>query len=61
MDFFNNVRLSLTAAGPAAVICVLTICITLLGLFGSGPLANGAMSILAIGFGGTVFSLGTRN
>ncbi|MNV97468.1 hypothetical protein D3C71_1925930 [compost metagenome] len=59
MNFLNNVRLSMTAAGPAAVICVLAICVTLLGLFGAGPLASGALAILSIGFGATMVALGS--
>jgi hypothetical protein len=42
----RNVVVNLQATGPAAVLCVLIICITTLGILGSGPLAERAMYVL---------------
>jgi hypothetical protein len=44
----TNIGLSLRAAGPAAVVVTWIICVTLLGLFGSGDLAKTAIGILSV-------------
>jgi hypothetical protein len=54
MDFLKNVVVNLRAKGPAAVLCVLVICITLLGVFGQGSTARFAIGVLA----GTLVFLG---
>ena len=43
---FRNVTLTLAAVGLAAVACVLFICIAAVGIFGSGPEADKALSLL---------------
>jgi len=53
MEFFKNIAVNLKATGPAAVMCVWVICVTLLGIFGSGPMASSAFGLLAF-FGGAV-------
>jgi hypothetical protein len=44
----KNLLVNLHAAGPAAVLCVMVICITLLGLYGQGILASTALGILGV-------------
>lgn len=58
MDFLRNIKLSLQATGPAAVLCVEVICITLLGILGNGPIASGSMACLSVALGATFFALG---
>jgi hypothetical protein len=58
MDFFKNLKVSLQATGTAAFLSVLVICITLIGLFGHGPLANTALGILSFALGLTGTALG---
>ncbi|WP_333804392.1 hypothetical protein [Sulfurospirillum sp.] len=53
MDFLKNISVNLHATGPATVMTVWCICITLLGLYGDGELANSAIKILSF-FGGMV-------
>jgi hypothetical protein len=48
MDFLKNIGVNLRATGPAAVIIVYFICITVLGIFGQGILAGAAMVLLYI-------------
>lgn len=54
MEFLKNIALNLKATGPAAVLIVWIICVTLLGLFGSGEMASKSFGLLAF-FGGAVF------
>jgi hypothetical protein len=42
----RNIKISLTATGPAAVLIVLILSVTALGIFGLGPLADRAMSFM---------------
>lgn len=53
MEFLKNIALNLKATGPAAVMIVWVICVTLLGLFGSGEMAGKSFGLLAF-FGGAV-------
>ena len=48
---FRNLQVNLQAAGPAAVLCVLFICIASVGVFGQGELANKALTLLTIALG----------
>lgn len=48
---FRNLVINLQAAGPAAVICVLFLCVTAMGILGNGPLAEKELNILAIAVG----------
>lgn len=43
-----NIVMNLRATGPAATLIVLVICVTLLGLYGHGPLAERAMTVLNV-------------
>ena len=56
MNPFKNIVVTLTAAGPAAVVCVLFICVTCLGIFGAGPIAERAMTALMVAIGAVVIS-----
>lgn len=51
MNFLRNIAVNLRATGPAAVLIAWLACVFFLGLFGSGPLADRAMNILAISGG----------
>lgn len=53
MEFLKNIAVNLKATGPAAVMCVWVIGVTLLGIFGSGPMASLALGILSF-FGSAV-------
>jgi hypothetical protein len=44
----RNVALTLQAAGFAAVTCVLFMCVAVVGIFGSGPAADKALSVLEL-------------
>ena len=55
MNPFKNLTINLHAAGPAAVVAVWLICITTLGLLGSGPMAQGTLYALEI-FGGALIT-----
>jgi hypothetical protein len=48
MNPFKNIVVNLQASGPAAVMCVLIICVTVVGIFGNGDLAKQAMTVLNI-------------
>jgi len=48
---FKNFAINLKATGPAAVIAVWIICVTLLGVFGQGTIADRAMTVLAVAGG----------
>ncbi len=51
----NNVRVLLTASGTAAVMIVLMLCITAIGLYGKGPFSFWAMLMLGFFGGGVLF------
>jgi len=53
MDFLKNIAINLKATGPAAVIIVWLLCITILGLFGDSDTASRSLGLLAF-FGGAV-------
>ena len=53
MQFFRNIAVNLKATGPAAVMAIWVVCVTLLGIFGSGEMARSAFGLLAF-FGGAV-------
>lgn len=53
MQFLKNIIVNLRATGPAAVMAVLVICVTLLGIIGPGEMASRAFTLLAF-FGGAV-------
>jgi hypothetical protein len=60
MDFFKNIKISLEATGPAAVVCVWMLCFTLVAILASGEQAHIAMSTLGF-FGGMIFvGLGSK-
>lgn len=46
VNFLRNIAVNLRAKGPAAVLCTLTIRITVLGLFGTTDSARFAMAFL---------------
>ena len=48
MTFLSNITMNLRARGPAAVLITWIICITLVGLFGSGPVATSVVSVLSL-------------
>lgn len=56
MGFLKNWLLKLTATGPAAVVVILLVCITALGIWGNGPLADRAMTVLSF-LGSTITAL----
>jgi hypothetical protein len=58
MNFLNNFALNLRATGPAAVIIAWMVCVTLLGLFGTGTSVIMALSVLSIAGGFMFASLG---
>lgn len=49
LKFLKGVSVSINAPGPAALVITWFICMTALGLFGSGPLAEKALSTLGVG------------
>ncbi len=53
MEFFKNIAVNLKATGPAAVMAIWVVCVTLLGIFGSGEMARSAFGLLAF-FGAAV-------
>ena len=55
MNPFKNLTINLHAAGPAAVVVVWLICLTTLGILGSGPMAQAVVYTLQI-FGGALIS-----
>lgn len=46
-NFLKNLVINLQATGPAAVLIVLIMSIAALGLFGNGPVASTALTILS--------------
>lgn len=61
LAILRNIKISLTAVGPAAVLVVLILCVTALGIFGSGPLADRAMSFMYVLAGMVGVSLASRS
>lgn len=59
-EFMKNIAVNLRATGPAAVLIALIAGITILGLFGDGPMAKSALSILALLTGLVGISLAQR-
>lgn len=56
---FNPLRdMKLTGHGLVTVMCVLAVCLALVGIFGSGELAATVVRALTILFGGCVFVYG---
>ena len=60
MEFLKNIALNLKATGPAAVMIVWVICVTLLGLFGAGEMAGKSFGLLAFFGGAVMISLANR-
>lgn len=64
MDFLKNslknIAISLQANGPAAVIIFWIVGVTALGLFGDGPVAKSALSILAVAGGLILVALANK-
>jgi hypothetical protein len=54
-------KISLTAFGPAAVLIVLILSVTALGIFGSEPLADRAMNFMYVLAGMLSVSLASRS
>lgn len=46
LAILRNIKISLTAVGPAAVLIVLILSVTALGILGTGELADRAMSLM---------------
>ena len=61
LALLRNIRISLAAAGPAAVLIVLILSVTALGIFGTGPLADRAMSFMYVLTGMVGVSLASRS
>lgn len=59
-EFMKNIAINLRATGPAAVLISLIACITLLGLYGDGPKASTALTILSFLTGYVGISLAQR-
>ena len=60
MRLLSNIAVNLHATGPAAVLVAWIACVTLLGLFGTGPLAKAAIGILSVVGGVLVAALGSQ-
>ncbi len=56
MGFVKNLALNLKSNGPAAMVIVWLVCITLLGLYGEGQMASAAFALLAL-FGGVILAV----
>lgn len=61
MDFMKNIAVNLKATGPAAVLAVWVICVTLLGIFGAGEIASRALGLLAFFSGAVLVSLALKS
>ncbi len=61
MAILRNIRINLAAAGPAAVLIMLILSVTALGIFGAGPLADRAMSFMYVLAGMVGVSLASRS
>lgn len=51
---FQNLIINLHAVGHAAVVCVWLVCTAMVAVFGSGPIAESGMRILAIAGGALI-------
>lgn len=61
LAILRNIRISLAAAGPAAVLVVLVLSVTALAIFGTGPLADRAMGFMYVLAGMVGVSLASRS
>ena len=61
LAILRNLKISLAAAGPAAVLIVLILSVTALGIFGEGPLADRAMNFMYVLAGMVGVSLASRS
>ena len=61
LAILRNIKISLAAAGPAAVLIVLILSVTALGIFGTSPLADRAMSFMYVLAGMVGVSLASRS
>jgi hypothetical protein len=61
LAILRNIKINLTAAGPAAVLIVLILSVTALGIFGTGPLAEKAISFMYLLAGIVGVSLASRS
>ncbi len=57
---FKSIRLNLAAVGPSAVLIVLILSVTALGIFGAGELADRAMGFMFVLAGMVGFTLASR-
>jgi hypothetical protein len=60
MDILKNLAVNLRATGPAAVIAVWCICVTILGIFGAGEFARTTFTLLGVAGGMVLFILAAR-
>ena len=60
VQLLKNLKASMSATGPAMVISIEVICITLLGIFGEGPMTGRAMACLALAMAATFLALVTN-
>jgi hypothetical protein len=60
VQLLKNLKASMSATGPATVISIEVICITLLGIFGEGPMTGRAMACLALAMTATFLALVTN-
>lgn len=60
LTFFKGISISLTATGPAALFATWFICMTVLGIFGTGELAGKALGFVGMAGMFLVGALGTR-
>ena len=57
---FRNIAVSIQAPGPAAIIIIWLLCVTGLGLFGSGEYVRNAFNLLAIGGGMILMTMAAK-
>jgi hypothetical protein len=58
---FKNIAIHLQATGPAAVIIVWIVAVTVLGLYGTGELARQALFLLTAAGGAILVALASRS
>jgi len=61
MQFLKNIAVNLNATGPATVMSVWVICVTLLGIFGTGTMASTAFGLLGFFGGAVLVALATKS
>lgn len=61
LAILRNIKINLAAAGPATVLIVLILSVTALGIFGTGPLADRALSFMYVLAGMVGVSLASRS